>query len=49
MRIEVSVADGPAERAWAYAYRGPAEELGERIEGGNWVAFSRGRDRDAGR
>jgi gamma-glutamylcyclotransferase (GGCT)/AIG2-like uncharacterized protein YtfP len=44
LRIDVPVTGGPVERAWAYAYHGPAGELGERIESGDWVAFSRGRE-----
>lgn len=43
VRIDLPVADGPVDRAWAYVYRGPADELGERIDGGDWVAFSRRR------
>jgi len=43
VRIELPVANGPVARAWAYVYRGPAGELGERIEHGDWVAFSRDR------
>jgi gamma-glutamylcyclotransferase (GGCT)/AIG2-like uncharacterized protein YtfP len=42
VRIEIEVRGGPVDRAWAYAYRGPMEELGERIVGGDWVAFAGG-------
>jgi gamma-glutamylcyclotransferase (GGCT)/AIG2-like uncharacterized protein YtfP len=48
VRIEVPVAQGPVERAWAYVYRGPAEELGEQIADGDWTSFSRNRERGAG-
>jgi gamma-glutamylcyclotransferase (GGCT)/AIG2-like uncharacterized protein YtfP len=39
-RVEVDVHGGPVDRAWAYVYRGPKEELGEPIQGGDWVAFA---------
>lgn len=42
VRVERSVSGGPVDRAWAYEYRGPAGELGDRIAGGDWVAFSGG-------
>ena len=44
-RLEVPVTGGPIEGAWAYAYRGPTDELGEVIPDGDWVAFARGPDR----
>ena len=43
VRRVVEVVHGPVDRAFAYFYRGDPGELGERIESGDWVAFSAGR------
>lgn len=40
VRIVAPVLDGPAGRAFVYVYRGEPDELGERIEDGDWVAFA---------
>jgi gamma-glutamylcyclotransferase (GGCT)/AIG2-like uncharacterized protein YtfP len=40
VRRVLDVIDGPVDRAFAYLYRGSADELGEIIESGDWVLFS---------
>lgn len=40
LRLEVTVLDGPVDRAWVYVYRDAPEELGDRIVDGDWVAYS---------
>jgi gamma-glutamylcyclotransferase (GGCT)/AIG2-like uncharacterized protein YtfP len=40
VRIVAPVLDAPAPSAFVYVYRGEPEELGERIDDGDWVAFA---------
>ena len=40
VRRLMTVAGGPVRSAFAYLYNGPPDELGQRIESGDWVAFA---------
>jgi len=50
LRLEVSVQGGPRDvtTAFAYAYRGPLDELGDVIGDGDWVQFAGNRPRMPG-
>jgi gamma-glutamylcyclotransferase (GGCT)/AIG2-like uncharacterized protein YtfP len=43
VRRDVEVFEGPVDRAAAYFYHGPPEELGEAVNDCDWVAYERSR------
>jgi GntR family transcriptional regulator/MocR family aminotransferase len=41
VRRQTVVRDGPVDAAWVYVYNGDPDGIGERIAGGDWVAYRR--------